>query len=139
MTKSINLTFPTKREFVSVARLVISGLAPTLPFDEETVEDLKIALSEVCSTIILSTEKNPDAKQTVELSLTVAEDFFQIDVDTKGAVIDLTSFAPLVWAEPKEPGFGLSIVTALMDKVEFVTNHQGRATLRLKKYYPVTT
>lgn len=136
MNKNIKFTFPAQREFVSVARLLVSGLAPTLPFDEETVEDVKIALSEVCSTVILNLEQQQQTTENILLHLTVTKDFLQMDIDTKEIAIDLSSFTPLVWADPKEPGFGLSIVTALMDKVEFVANEKGQAVLRLKKFFP---
>jgi serine/threonine-protein kinase RsbW len=48
----IELKVPFKPEYVSVARLVGSGVASRIGFDIETIEDIKVALSEVCNKLV---------------------------------------------------------------------------------------
>jgi len=56
----IELTLPFKAEYVSVARLVASGVCNRIGFDIETIEDIKVAISEVCSKIVSMGSKITD-------------------------------------------------------------------------------
>jgi serine/threonine-protein kinase RsbW len=105
----ITLLLPCKAEYVSVARLTASGVACRVGFDIDTVEDIKVAVSEVCSRII-SVSKKSD----VEYSITykVSEDklviIFTSDTERAGCIF-----------ENDEDGLGMSIINAFMDEVEF--------------------
>lgn len=48
----IELLFPADPRLVRVARLVASGVATTAGFDVEEVEDLRIAVDEVCAALL---------------------------------------------------------------------------------------
>lgn len=48
----IELLLPFKAEYVSVARLTVSGIANRMGFDIEAIEDIKVAVSEVCSKLV---------------------------------------------------------------------------------------
>jgi serine/threonine-protein kinase RsbW len=48
----IALTFPADTRWVRLARLLTSGVAAQAGFDVEEVEDLKIAVDEICATLI---------------------------------------------------------------------------------------
>jgi serine/threonine-protein kinase RsbW len=48
----IELKLPFKAEYVSVARLAVSGIANRMGFDIEAIEDIKVAVSEVCSKLV---------------------------------------------------------------------------------------
>lgn len=48
----IELILPFKAEYVSVARLTVSGIASRLGFDIEAIEDIKVAVSEVCNKLV---------------------------------------------------------------------------------------
>jgi serine/threonine-protein kinase RsbW len=48
----ISLTFPADTRWVRLARLLTSGVAAQAGFDVEEVEDLKIAVDEICATLI---------------------------------------------------------------------------------------
>lgn len=52
MRDTIELTLPFKAEYVSTARLVASSVANRVGFDIEVIEDIKVAISEVCSKIV---------------------------------------------------------------------------------------
>ncbi|HHY22989.1 MAG TPA: anti-sigma regulatory factor [Clostridiaceae bacterium] len=51
-TECIELVLPFKAEYVSVARLTVSGIANRIGFDIEAIEDIKVAVSEVCSKLV---------------------------------------------------------------------------------------
>ncbi|MCU1346520.1 MAG: putative anti-sigma factor [Acidimicrobiia bacterium] len=48
----IALTFPADTRWVRLARLLTSGVAAQAGFDVEEVEDLKIAVDEICATLM---------------------------------------------------------------------------------------
>lgn len=51
-TDSVELCLPFKAEYVSIARLVTSGVCSKINFDIDTIEDIKVAVSEVCNKIV---------------------------------------------------------------------------------------
>ena len=105
----IEMLLPCKAEYVSVARLTVSGIASRIGFDIETVEDIKVAVSEVCSRIISATDCQ-DCHYTI---------LFEIFADK--LVIAFTSDmekAKCIF-DSDDDGLGMSIITAFMDKVEF--------------------
>lgn len=105
----IGITLPNKADYVSVARLAASGIASRVGFDIETVEDIKVAVSEVCSRIIRTA-----AGQKGQYSI-----FFEIFHNE--LVITFTSDMEKVKCifDDDEDGLGISIINAFMDKVEF--------------------
>lgn len=48
----IELTLPATASLVRIARLVASGVATTAGFDLDELEDLRIAVDEVCATLL---------------------------------------------------------------------------------------
>lgn len=58
--ENVELSLPFKAEYVSVARLAASGIAARMGFDIESVEDIKVALSEVCSKLVTTGSKTAD-------------------------------------------------------------------------------
>ena len=56
---TVVLTIPMRAEYVSIARLTAAGVANRLGFDIETIEDIKVSLSEVCNRIISTQCKSP--------------------------------------------------------------------------------
>lgn len=57
MSDLLRFTVPGKPEYVGVVRLAISSAANTAGFDLEDIEDIKIAVSEVCSNVFCCCEK----------------------------------------------------------------------------------
>ncbi len=48
----IQLSLPFKAEYVSTARLLASSIANKVGFDIEMIEDIKVAISEVCNKLV---------------------------------------------------------------------------------------
>ena len=105
----ITLLLPCKAEYVSVARLTASGVAYRMGYDIDTVEDIKVAVSEVCSRII-----NVNGKSTGDYEITY-------EVCTDRLVITFASNSENTDClfENDEDGLGMSIINAFMDEVEF--------------------
>ncbi len=112
---TIVLTLPCKAGYVSVARLTVSGIANRIGFDIETVEDIKVAVSEVCSRII---SLAGTAERHYEIRFNISADkltvCFNSDVDNIGCMFD----------EDVE-GLGIAIIDAFMDEVEYCPDNKN--------------
>ncbi|MDP1808624.1 MAG: ATP-binding protein [Actinomycetota bacterium] len=135
MTTSVRFVIPAKREFVGLVRLAIGGLAPAMPFDADTVEDMKLVMSEICTNIVLGVSEYA-APPPPELAFTVTlnPSDVTIEIDSSEAVDELMLATSAEWTKPKQSGYGLSIITALMDNVELIPGGDHRSILRLKKF-----
>ncbi|NLC69499.1 MAG: anti-sigma regulatory factor [Clostridiaceae bacterium] len=74
----VELFLPFKAEYVSVARLAASGVASRMGFNIEAIEDIKVAVSEVCSKLVCIGSKIADGYRIIfnigKLSLEIIYD-----------------------------------------------------------------
>jgi serine/threonine-protein kinase RsbW len=117
----ITLLLPCKAEYVSVARLTASGVACRMGYDIDTVEDIKVAVSEVCSRII---NVGGISSGDYEITYEVYEDRLVITFATNSEGTDCLF-------ENDEDGLGMSIINAFMDEVEFCPEEHN---LTMTKY-----
>lgn len=105
----IELELPFKAEYVSVARLAVSGIANRMGFDIETIEDIKVAVAEVCNKIVGMGSKSAHCYRLVfaisEGNLDVT---FDCEDKTLKCIFDMDN-----------DELGISIINALMDSVDF--------------------
>lgn len=105
----IIMKLPCKPEYVSVARLTVSGVANRIGFDIETVEDIKVAVSEVCSRIIsVAGTSEKDYEIWFDISAQKLTIRFSSDIERINCIFD-----------DDEDGLGVAIINAFMDEVEY--------------------
>ena len=107
-TDNIELILPFKAEYVSIARLTVSGVANRIGFDIETIEDIKVALAEVCNKLI-----NTGSDKVEHFRIT-----FQISNKNLNIVFDCQDESLKCIFPDGDEEFGISIINALMDNVE---------------------
>ncbi|MCX7709833.1 MAG: ATP-binding protein [Clostridia bacterium] len=111
-TDKIELLLPLKAEYVSLARLTASGVANRVGFDIETIEDIKVAISEVCSKLVSvgsNSAENYSIKFIIQgINLRIE---FNCEDQSLGCIF-----------KEDEEGLGVSIINALMDDVEFCSS-----------------
>jgi serine/threonine-protein kinase RsbW len=64
VTSEVRVTIPAQARFLRIARLTAAGVAGDAGFDLREIEDLRVAIDEMCAVVI------EDAPEGVELSLT---------------------------------------------------------------------
>lgn len=74
----VQLCFPADAQHVRLARLVASGLAMSAGFDVEEVADVRIAVDELCATLLETTEHG------VELTFRVTPGSVEVEGHTTG-------------------------------------------------------
>lgn len=109
MNDTIELVVPLKAEYVSVVRLTSSGIASRLGFDIETVEDIKVAVAEVCNKLVSGGSQTAYCyKITFEMSQDILRIKFYCDDMSLKCLFDESNDA-----------LSVSIIKAFMDEVEF--------------------
>ena len=117
----VRLVVPASPEYLRLVRLTAAGLASRLGFTFDEVEDLRIAVDELCFHLLGDGGDPSGDARTMDLTYSAGTDFIAITGKT-----GLTGQAP----EPSE--LSEQILDALVDEHE-VSGDNGMITFRLKK------
>ncbi len=112
----IMLTIPPKAEYIMVVRLTLSGIAARAGFDFETIEDLKMAISEVFN--LFEIEK---LNRKISIEFNIASEYLDIRIDVPNGEIKDNELAKM-------------ILQTLIDETEFEKTEDGHI-VKLKKYH----
>jgi serine/threonine-protein kinase RsbW len=104
---TVSLLIPLEAEYVSIARLTASGIANHAGFDFDTIEDIKVAISEVIGKVI--EKKDSDDKLTIDFCF--LDD--GLEIDFKLAESDISELF-----DKDADDFALAIISSLMDEVD---------------------
>jgi serine/threonine-protein kinase RsbW len=119
----VSLTIPAKAEYLVCFRLVLVGLARAGSIDEETLSDLKLAVTEACSNSVRHAYGDGGGSVTGRFEL--GEDYLAIEVEDDGSGFELDAVeAP---GSPP-PGLGLSIIQALTEDFQVSHGPDGRGS-----------
>jgi serine/threonine-protein kinase RsbW len=121
------LEVPAKPEFLLLARLAATGVGRSAGASEETIADLKLAVTEAVANAVRHAYP-PDSPGRVSVELSADGGRLEIAVSDEGRGLgdaELTSDGP---SEPGESGMGLSISRAIADEVEVGAGPDGRGT-----------
>lgn len=135
----IEMKLPAKSDYVSVARLTVSGIANRMGFDYEAIEDLKVAISEA-TTNVVNHAYDVREKGEMLIGFSVYSDRIEVMVSDRGESFNVDEvkkgLGPIDNAkktdELREGGYGLFLINALMDKVE--VNNKNGVIVHMTKY-----
>ncbi|MDR3120498.1 MAG: ATP-binding protein [Clostridiales bacterium] len=153
----IELVIPMRAEYVSIARLTVSGVANRIGFDFDTIEDIKVSLSEVCNRLIGGSARlRLEGRATCRIVFVLSQDNLRIDFFVDGAegvegADGAELFSPggasaaddrffalgdrLAEADDRLAAadrLGPALISLLMDEFEISPN--GRCVVSMKKY-----
>lgn len=119
MSDIINISLPSKPEYVSVARLTASYIASQMNFDIEEIEDIKLAVGEACNNVVL----HSGSEQTYEMKITNLFSELQIEIMDQGKGFEVDAYKQPSIENLQENGMGLFIIQSLMDDVKIETKN----------------
>ena len=129
--REVHLTIPAKPEYVTLCRLALTGISRLHPLSEETLADLKLALTEACSNSVRHAYVGGDG--TVHIRYELHDDRLVIEVADDGEGFD-PAVARDEEAELAEGGLGIAIIRSIADDLEIGTRADGRGSrLRFAK------
>ncbi len=134
-THSITLTIPAKAEYITLGRLALTGIARLRdePFSQETLGDLKLALTEACTNSVRHAYDDGDG--TVEILYELHADRLVVEVADRGEGFEPGNHGERARAvdELEEDGLGIAIIEALADEFEIRERPDGGSHLRFVK------
>ena len=80
--RTVRLTIPARPEYITLSRLALMGLARVRPMSEETLADLKLAITEACSNSVR--HAYGDGQGAVEILYELHDDRLAIEVADDG-------------------------------------------------------
>ncbi|HEY7019058.1 MAG TPA: ATP-binding protein [Gaiellaceae bacterium] len=129
--RSVRLTIPARPEYITLGRLALTAIAGVRPLSEETLHDLKLALTEACTNSVKHAYDNSGGG-SVDIVYELRGDRLAVEVGDAGTGFD----PPLAGAdgdELAEGGLGIAIIRALTDEVEIAEREGGGSRLRFVK------
>jgi len=132
-TRTVRLSIPARPEYITLGRLALTALGRLYDFSEETLGDLKLALTEACTNSVRHAYENGEG--AVEIRYEVGSGRLAVEVSDDGP-----GFTPpdhelgREAQELAEGGLGITIIRALTDEFELVDGARGGSRLRFVKY-----
>ncbi len=129
--RSVRLTIPAKAEYITLCRLALTGLSRLRPLPDETLADLKLALTEACTNSIRHAYEGGDG--LVEITYELHGDTLAIEVSDEGRGFEHEP-AGDDGDELSEGGLGIAIIQAIADEFEVGPRAGGGSRLRFVKH-----
>jgi anti-sigma regulatory factor (Ser/Thr protein kinase) len=115
----LELTLPARPENVAVARHAIGGFADVLEVPDQTLADVKLAVTEACTNVVV--HAYPDGEGPMGLRASVDDGVLRVVVVDEGRGI-------LPRADSPGLGLGLPLIARLTEQFEVLPGPRGRGT-----------
>ena len=109
----MRLELESRPECLTLVRGALIGIGETLAFDPELLDDIKTAVSEACSNVVLHAYEGMVGPLAVVVK--VGQDRVEAAVHDRGSGIRSVSSAD------DRMGVGLAVITALAERAEFIS------------------
>jgi serine/threonine-protein kinase RsbW len=132
-SRSVRLTIPARPEYITLGRLALTAIAGVHPVSDETLHDLKLALTEACTNSVKHAYAE-GGEGVVDIVYELQPDRLAVEVGDAG-----TGFEPQDpnggnGDELSEGGLGIEIIRAVTDEVEIAPREGGGSRLRFVKF-----
>ena len=129
--REVRLTIPARAEYVLLGRLALSGITRMRPLNDETLNDLKVAVTEACTNSVRHAYR--DNGGTVDIVYELHKDRLVVEVSDDGSGFDPDEVEEV--DQLTEGGLGIAIIRALVDEFEVGERGDGRGSrLRFVKF-----
>ena len=126
-TRSIHLRIPAKAEYITLCRLALTGLAQLRDIGEDTMADLKLALTEAVSNSVRHAYGDKGDGH-VDVTYELYRDRLGIQVVDDGAGFDPDEAPAFAGDELSEGGLGIAIIRTIADEFEIESKPGSRGS-----------
>jgi serine/threonine-protein kinase RsbW len=131
---TVRLTIPAKAEYITLVRLALSGLSQSRRLPDETLHDLKLAVTEACSNSVRHAYRD-GRNGSVEIVYELHPDRLVVEVSDDGQGFATPEPVRADDGSLTEGGLGIAIIRELADELEFGPGSRGQGSrLRLVKF-----
>jgi len=129
--RSIRLTIPARPEYITLGRLALTAIAGVRPLSDETLHDLKLALTEACTNSVRHAYE-AGSEGSVQIVYEIGDEDISIEVidEGEGFVLDEASETDHL----SESGLGIAIIRSLADELEIEPGEGRGSRLRFVKH-----
>jgi serine/threonine-protein kinase RsbW len=126
----VRLIIPAKPEYITLGRLALTGLSRLRPLADETLADLKLALTEACSNSVRHAYDGGEGLVDILFELHADRLVIEVADDGQGFDPSLERGAEAL----AEGGLGIAIIRAVADELEIGARPSGQGSrLRFAK------
>ena len=130
--RSVRLTIPARAEYITLGRLALTAIAGVRPLSDETLHDLKLALTEACTNSVKHAYGEDGG--SIDIVYELLSDRLAVEVGDAGTGFEPGELAGLSGEDDlEEGGLGIEIIRALTDEVEIAKREGGGSKLRFVK------
>jgi serine/threonine-protein kinase RsbW len=126
-TRSIHLRIPAKAEYITLCRLALTGLAQLRDIGEDTMADLKLALTEAVSNSVRHAYGDKGDGH-VDITYELHTDRLGIQVVDDGDGFDPDETPSFDGKELSEGGLGIAIIRTIADEFEIDSKPSARGS-----------
>ena len=144
MSDLLELKVPGKPQYVGTVRMTVASIASGLGFDIESIDDIKVAVSEACTNIVCHSDMEQDF--VYDVSLQIEDERLVIIVQDygKGYNVEEKIKKEAICEEFEGGGdgglgLGLFIIKALMDEVDVKSEIGVGTYIQMTKYLKTNT
>jgi anti-sigma regulatory factor (Ser/Thr protein kinase) len=123
---SLRLRLPARAENVAVVRQALNGVAEGLALEAFTLTDIKIAVSEACTNVVLHAYPDGEGPLLVDAWADGAEELVVV-VRDQGS-----GFTPAARTERAGLGLGLALIASLSREVQIGSEPGGGTEVRMR-------
>jgi serine/threonine-protein kinase RsbW len=116
------LSLPARAENVAVVRHAFGGLGEALDVPEQLLSDIKLAVTEACTTVVI--HAYPDGEGPMEVRAVLGEDELNIVVCDRGRGVMPRADSPGL-------GLGLPLIATLTESLELGTGDDDATEVRM--------
>jgi serine/threonine-protein kinase RsbW len=129
----VKLTIPARPEYITLGRLALTAIAGVRPLTDETLHDLKLALTEACTNSVKHAYAD-GGDGTVDILYELEPDRLAVEVGDAGPGFEPEDGNGFDGDDLSEGGLGIEIIRAVTDEVEIAEREGGGSRLRFVKF-----
>ncbi len=136
-TQKYKLKIPSITENLQMIREFVLKIAAKAGFNEETQEQIALAVDEACTNVIKHAHHH-DARRLMDIQIQTDASKMKITITDKGRGFDITKLkdpdVEKFIKESRHGGLGIYLIKTLMDEVDYEFNPGVKNKVQLTKY-----
>lgn len=122
-TAEVTLTLPARAENIAIVRHAIGALGDALPIDQQTLSDIRLAITEACTNVVVHAYPERD-DGALEVEAMIEGDIVTVVVRDEGSGIHPRADSPGL-------GLGLPLIASVAENVQLGHDQRGHTEVRM--------